>query len=329
MLVHGKCLDTRTWLPSTTTKIVTPHIPNTRPTPWTALSLDVLPPLMQYWSTIHKTNIIMNRIATGLTHIVSHHQYPNIIYNGGLFVSLHWDNSPQIMHFHLMVTPDKVKVHLSQTGFASHLMEDHNIHLCNITPDATPYRSGLPIDACPEPDEDKESPTFIKCKRKYQSIVGSIGWLAQTTRPDLAPSHSLLLAYFNKPSHSHLNAALYVLHYIHSTIDYGFTFSSNATVPLHTCMSFPHRSDTNAYVDAVPPKPGDHHRLTTYSDACWGSQISKAIQAGIQLPLFKFQSMSGEILFCLGGPITWKADRQDWTSLSSCEAEIRATNMGS
>jgi hypothetical protein len=42
------------------------------------------------------------------------------------------------MHFQWMVTPDEVKVHLSQTGFALHLVEDNNIHLCNITPDATP-----------------------------------------------------------------------------------------------------------------------------------------------------------------------------------------------
>ncbi len=51
------------------------------------------------------------------------------------------------MHFQWMVTPDKVKVHLTQTGFASHLVEDNIIHLCNITLDATPYRFGLPIDA--------------------------------------------------------------------------------------------------------------------------------------------------------------------------------------
>jgi hypothetical protein len=192
------------------------------------------------------------------------------------------------MHFQWMVTPDKVKVHLSQTGIALHLVEDNSIHLRNITPDATPYRAGLPIDACLESDKDKKFPMLIKCKQKYQSIMGSIGWLAQTTRPDLAPSHSFLSAYSNKPSHSHLNAALYVLHYIHSTIDYSFTFSSKATVPLHTNMLFPYHYDTEAYEDAVPPKPGNHHRLTTYSNACWGLQIGNAIQAGIQLPLFKF-----------------------------------------
>ena len=137
-------------------------------------------------------------------------------------------------HFQWMVSPDLVQVHLSQTGFASHLVEDNNVHLCNVTPDTTPYRSGLPIDACPESDEDETSQTFIERKKKYQSIVGSIGWLAQITRPDLAPSHSFLSTYINKPSQSHLNAALYVLQYINLTIDYGFSFTSAAKAPLHT-----------------------------------------------------------------------------------------------
>jgi hypothetical protein len=126
-----------------------------------------------------------------------------------------------------------------------------------------------------------------------------------------------------------MNAALYVLHYIHSTINYGFSFTSEVKAPLHTYMSFPHKSNTEAYADAIPPRLRDHHRLTTYSDACWGSQIGNAIREGIHLPLFKFRSMSGAILFRSGSPLTWKADRQDHTALSSRDAEIRATNMGS
>jgi hypothetical protein len=110
-----------------------------------------------------------------------------------------------------------VKVHLSQTGFASHLVEDNNVHHRNIT-------LGASIAAYPKSNKDEESPTFLEKRYKYQSIVDSIGWLAQSTRSDLAPSHSFLPAYKNKPSQSHLNAALYVLHYIHSTINYRFTF---------------------------------------------------------------------------------------------------------
>ena len=98
-------------------------------------------------------------------------------------------------HFQWSVTPDLVQVHLSQTGFASHLVEDNNIHLHNVIPDATPYSSCLPIDACPESNEDETNPTFIERKKKYQSIVGSIGWLAQsTTLPGLHIVISTLLS---------------------------------------------------------------------------------------------------------------------------------------
>jgi hypothetical protein len=39
--------------------------------------------------------------------------------------------------------------------------------------------------------------------------------------------------------------------------------------------------------------------------------------------------MSGAIVIRSGGPIAWKKDRQERTALISCDAEIRATNMGS
>ncbi len=65
-------------------------------------------------------------------------------------------------HFQWSATPDVVQVHLSQTGFVSHLIKENNIHHRNITPNATPYWSGLPINACPESDEDEDNPTFLK-----------------------------------------------------------------------------------------------------------------------------------------------------------------------
>jgi hypothetical protein len=38
--------------------------------------------------------------------------------------------------------------------------------------------------------------------------------------------------------------------------------------------------------------------------------------------------MSGAIVMISGGPISWKAEQQERPSLSSCEAEIQATNTG-
>jgi hypothetical protein len=231
-------------------------------------------------------------------------------------------------HFQWSSSPDSVSIHMNQTGFSAHLVEDNNVHTKNITPNATPYRSGLPINAIPESDKDGDCPALIKRKRRYQSVVSSVSWLAQTTCPDLLPTHSFLLAYNNKPLKSHWNAALYALHYIHSTINYGIMFTSAKQGPLHTYMSLPPSSDTEAYTDTIPPSKDRHHRLTTYSDACWGSQLGNAVRKGIQLPLFKFRSMSGAIVMRSGGPLAWKADRQERTTLSSYEAKIRATNMG-
>ena len=233
------------------------------------------------------------------------------------------------IHFQWKMTDSEVACHLNQAAFAANLVEQFNQHHKNPTPAATPYRSGIPIDAIPESTEDDDCPALLKRKQKYQSAVGSIGWLANSTRPDLAPVHSFLSSYNNRPAPGHWKAALYVLHYIHSTHDYGISFTSADKAPIHTYLHFPAASDAEAYEDAVAPKSSNSHKLTTYSDACWGSQIGNAVKEGVYLPLFKFRSMSGAIIFRSGGPIAWKSVRQEKTSLSSCEAEIRATNEAS
>jgi hypothetical protein len=123
-----------------------------------------------------------------------------------------------------------------------------------------------------------------------------------------------------------MRAALHILQYIHSTHNYGIHFTLSVTDPVHTFEHFSDSSDVEAYTDAKPPSPSHQSPLTSYSNAYWGSQIGSAVCDGTSLPLFKCRSMSGGIVFCPGGPITWTAVRQECMSLSSCEAEIRATN---
>ena len=211
------------------------------------------------------------------------------------------------IHFSWYFTSSRVDVHLNQTGFAANLVEQFCRDSWDATPTATPYRSGVPIDSiAPSPDAD-DSPAQLRRTEAYQSLIGSIGWLATATRPDLAPVHSFLSSYNSKPSSGHMRAALHVLHYIHSTHDFGIHFTSSSTDPVHTFVHFPDSSDVEAYTDAKPPSPSHQSPLTTYSDACWGSQIGLAVCDGTLLPLFKIRSMSGGIVFCQGGPIGWTA----------------------
>jgi hypothetical protein len=161
--------------------------------------------------------------------------------------------------------------------------------------------------------------------------VGSIGWLCSSTCLDLSAVHSFLASYSNKPSVGHMNVVLYALHYIHSTYDYGIFFMSDALGPIHSYIHFPPSSDTEAYTNAIPLKlhSANSFTLSTYADACWGSQIGNAVDNGTLLLLFKFRSMSGGIVFCNSGPLGWLGERQNCTLLSSCEAEIRATSATS
>jgi hypothetical protein len=123
-----------------------------------------------------------------------------------------------------------------------------------------------------------------------------------------------------------MHATLHVLHYIHSTHDYGIHFTLSVTDPVHTFVHFLDSSDIEACTDAKPPFLSHQSPLTSYSGACWGSQIGSDVWDGTLLPLFKCRSMSGGIVFCPGRPTAWTAVRQERMSLSLCKAEIHATN---
>jgi len=233
------------------------------------------------------------------------------------------------VHFSWRITLSSVAVHLNQSGFASNLVESFFGDTPNPTPMATPYRNGVPIDSVAPSTHADDSLAQIHRKEAYQSLIGSIGWLAHTTRPDLSAVHSFLASYSNKPAVGHMKAALYALHYIHSTHNYGISFTSDAVARMHCYIHFPPSTDVEAYTNALPPTPETSSTLTSYSDACWGSQIGSANSDGALLPLFKFRSMSGGIVFCTRGPLEWLGECQERTALSSCEAEIRATNVTS
>jgi hypothetical protein len=230
------------------------------------------------------------------------------------------------VHFSWSITSSLVAVHLNQSGFASNLVESFFWESRNPTPTATPYQSGVPIHSIAPLTDNKDSPAKLCQQEAYQSLVGSIGWLAGTTRPDISAVHLFLSSYSNKPSMGHMKAALYALHYIHSNHDYGISFTLEDVAPMHSYVHYPPSTNIKAYKDAIPPTTTNSSTLSAYSNACWGLQIDLAIANGTLLPLFIFFSMSGGIIFKNSGPNGWLSERQERTSLSSCEAEIHATN---
>jgi hypothetical protein len=170
----------------------------------------------------------------------------------------------------------------------------------------SPYRLGLSIDTIPT--IDMSVPDRGKLRLQYQSLVGSLNWLAHTTRPDISTVVSLLAQHQSHPSPGHLDAALYVVHYLSHTKTLGIYFSSSRRIELESFLHFP-----------VPPQ------ILPMSDANWDPQDASLSTATMELPLLTSRSISAYYVDLLG-PLNWISKRQQVTACSSAEAEIYATN---
>ena len=140
-------------------------------------------------------------------------------------------------------------------------------------------------------------PSFPRCSEQYQSMVGSLNWLATNSCPDLTPVTSFLAAN-SQSSLSHLDSALYIIKYLCSMVDYGIAFHSNATTMTTSFVHFSFHHDVEAYKDTMPPTTTEHDQLTAYSDTSWGSQLGLLFPKGTTIHLLKFWSMSSHGVVC-------------------------------
>jgi transposase InsO family protein len=122
---------------------------------------------------------------------------------------------------------------------------------------------------------------------KYQRKTGSILFAATTTRPDIAFACSRLARFNTNPDKSHQEAADRVLKYLHRTRGY--------------TLQFGHQKKTTSLICA--------------SDASFADNSLDR------------KSSQGFIMTLFGGPIAWRANKQDTVTTSSTEAELLALSQ--
>ncbi len=94
--------------------------------------------------------------------------------------------------------PDEnLSVSLTQQSFVETLLESLNLSNLSTSSYTSPYRSGLVINSIPH--QEMSSTDRDKLRLTYQSLVGSLNWLAHTTRPDLSTVVSLLAQHQSQP----------------------------------------------------------------------------------------------------------------------------------
>jgi len=136
----------------------------------------------------------------------------------------------------------------------------------------------------------------------YQSLVGSLNWLAHTTHPDISMVVSLLTQHQCTPSPGHYDAALYVAKYLATTRNVGIYFTSTRSSQLESYLHFP-----------IP------HHLLSMSDADWDPQDASVTKHNQDLPLFASRLMSA-FYIDLFGPLHRLFKQQTVTAGSSVKS---------
>jgi hypothetical protein len=116
---------------------------------------------------------------------------------------------------------------------------------------------------------------------KYCAIVGKCMYLSTCTRPDISFAVRELARYMSNYGMKHYKAAKHLLRYLKGTMSRGIIYGD--------------------VENAIPI-------FRSFADSDWGTSDNR-------------RSISGYIIECGGGPLTWSSKQQSLVALSSCEAE--------
>jgi hypothetical protein len=125
---------------------------------------------------------------------------------------------------------------LSQEACANVIMEALSLTECSVSPLASPFRSGFPVDAVPhcEMSSADHDPLIAKMR----SWCGMLNWLSMCPHPDITAICSLLSSHQGTPSPGHLDAAKSVGKYLKATANLGLLCSSRHNAKLESFVFF-------------------------------------------------------------------------------------------
>jgi hypothetical protein len=187
---------------------------------------------------------------------------------------------------------EKRLLHLSQPSMIDQLVDDYGMTDAHAV--STPMEVGIALSKsmCPVTNDEINDMKDVP----YRALIGSLGYLAQATRPDIATAVGKLARFVNNPGREHWRAAKRVVSYLKGTQNLGVMFRATGNEFTrdnngHLCMK-----------DAV----------RVYCDADYAADVDKR------------RSSTGYVVFVAGGPVSWKHALQQSTALSTAEAETMA-----
>jgi hypothetical protein len=175
---------------------------------------------------------------------------------------------------------------ISQTKYLEKILRDNQMEDCNRV--STPFPVNLQLDPL-EKDSQGDYVGIIQ-HSEYRTLVGSLMWVASTTRADFAYEAGALARHSHAPGENHWTAVKHLLRYIKRTKDYRLVFGLQNQEKLQD--------------------------LEVYSDSDYAGDKSSR------------KSTTGVIAILNGGAISWQSRLQRTVAQSTMEAEYVALSHG-
>ncbi|GJP34464.1 hypothetical protein CLOM_g18903 [Closterium sp. NIES-68] len=156
---------------------------------------------------------------------------------------------------------------------------------------ATPLPSGFTVEPCADEEVVGDSD-----RKLFHSMVGSLNYAANHTRPDIAFATSRLASVVSRPSHEQLEAAKRLVRYVSATASVGLEYSGVRQ---------------RLQRGAADVKSGEM-LLSCYTDASFNSVKADGTSIG------------GYVCLLGGGAVSWRSKKQNEVGFSSCETEYMA-----
>jgi hypothetical protein len=177
---------------------------------------------------------------------------------------------------------DDGSIKLEQHGYVDDLLERFNMG--DAHPSATPAAARV--------SDFTDSPRLEgQDTERYQSLIGALGWLAATTRLDIAFPVAQLQRYTAAPTAAHWFAAKRVLRYLKGTKTRGLTYRAGS---------------------AGAAAGGQELELVGYADASYADDAVTR------------RSTTGYVFTVGGAAVDWRSKLQKCVTLSTTEAEYVA-----
>jgi hypothetical protein len=213
-------------------------------------------------------------------------------------------------------------VFIYQKAYVESILSSYHTHT---TPKITPFPPGLHLRAIEKGKHDPLSadPADTPCHdpSQYRSMVGSLAYVSNQTRPDISYAVNTLSRYFNNPSQEHWDAAQYILSYLLGTVDYGILYSPG------------HRNTLQAFTDSDFASDTDTHRsisgycfIQNKGTIAWKSHLQPTIALSTTEAEYMAANMAGrEALWLVQARNIYGRNPTECIGIDSSEPEDYAT----